>query len=104
VDRAQASLILAHAYDAIVDRLPLLQPTLEVLEIRVIVEAVAQRFERARLQQFVPLLVEKIARDECRRLSGPAAYQQQHRSGPDASARPAALRQSSSASGATNCD
>lgn len=63
--------LLHDEYSAIVERLKMMYPTLEPFEIRVIVDVAAADFEDARLNQFVPLLFEKIARDECRS-RGPA--------------------------------
>jgi hypothetical protein len=60
-------LAVSNEYDAIVERLKILHPTLDALQIRVAVEDATQQFEQARLRMFVPLLVEKIADDECRR-------------------------------------
>ena len=61
-------LAVSNEYDAIVERLKVLHPSLDTLEIQVAVEDATQQFQQARLQMFVPLLVEKLARDECRRL------------------------------------
>ncbi len=64
-----ADLALAVKYDAIVQRLQLHYPTLDALEIRIAVEEVARQFDDAPLQPFVPLLVEKLARDRCHELA-----------------------------------
>ncbi len=55
--------------EVVVDRLRRQHPDIDVTEIRIVVDDAAKAFEGARLQHFVPLLVEKIARDECRRLA-----------------------------------
>jgi hypothetical protein len=61
-------LAVADEYDVIVERLESLYPSLDVIAIKVAVTDATRQFEHARLKMFVPLLVEKIARDECRRL------------------------------------
>lgn len=55
--------------EVIVERLRRRHPELNLTEIRTVVDDAAKAFEGVRLQHFVPLLVEKTARDECRRLS-----------------------------------
>ncbi len=60
-------------YDVIIERLTILHPTLDAHEIRAAVESATRQFEDARLTMFIPLLVEKVARDECRRLHRGAA-------------------------------
>jgi hypothetical protein len=57
-----------HNSDIIVDRLEMSFPEMDTTEIRDVVENALRDFQGARMQQFVPLLAEKIARDECRHL------------------------------------
>ena len=53
-------------FEVIVERLRASYPELVETDIRLVVLEAAHSFEEARLRPFVPLLVEKIARDECR--------------------------------------
>jgi hypothetical protein len=66
------SSIVEHEFEVIVDRLRASYPDLVETDIRTMVREVARDFEGARLRPFVPLLVEKIARDECRHRRGDA--------------------------------
>lgn len=64
---ANRSTAVAAACGAIVERLRILHPSLDEAEIRLIVAEAAHRFDEVRLPQFTPLLIEKVARDECRK-------------------------------------
>ena len=54
----KSDLVISSEYDVIIERLKILHPTLDTLEIRMAVETAAAQFEGARLKMFVPLLVE----------------------------------------------
>jgi hypothetical protein len=57
-----------HNSNIIIDRLGMSFPEMDATQIRDVVESALRDFQGARMQQFVPLLAEKIARDECRHL------------------------------------
>lgn len=55
-----------HEYQHVIDRIRLSFPDMDPRQIRQIVDAAVRELAGARLKQFVPLLVERTARDECR--------------------------------------
>ena len=59
--------VSAHEVQRVVDRIRLSYPDLELHQIRRIVDSAVRELADARLRQFVPLLVERAAKDECRR-------------------------------------
>ncbi len=54
-------------YEHLIERMRIAHPDLAPIEVRQIVDAAARKLAGARLRQFVPLLVERAARDACRR-------------------------------------
>ena len=58
--------VTEHEYQHVIDRIRLSYPDLEVRQIERIVDTAVRELAGARLRQFVPLLVERAARDECR--------------------------------------